>query len=747
MSSEMHDQIKDKFLEVFSKRSDLNQTKPLDAVLLLSILALWPLIESTDNQEYHMSLRIILVFVVANIIRNTKPDSRSHPKILVYLGISLQLFSNLIFVYQEQSNQHCQNYLITIAFLILISSRFELHHIREITYSISMISLITQIYLQNQVFSIIKYFVIAVIAIEGIQWRTQFLKRDYNSKMADFTKELDQMKEYYNEQIMKLQDYQESEAQQQLSSRANDLLKKLRLIKYQQLLMKNNTFQKGIRKPKKMNSEIHQNAFSLKQLPEDNVPDEQSSIQQDISNHHFQSIQNDNQPPQFRRKSQRLMTSATDQNCRINESSNSPSFSEKNIEEMKITTEDIDDLLNLLSGKKESIWLPKFLRSNQLINEQEGFSVDAKQFLLSHFTQKQPSFEYIQDIQDHVQEEELERIDFNADFLHFYRNKSQDNNQTRIFFENTITFFKRFKIAQTFKITKPELIREFALKVDMSYHNNLYHNSMHALDVTNSTGFFLENGVNEMLDEFEQACLIISSLVHDIGHPGLNNGFMMSNRCKLAMLYNDQSVLENYHSFLLFQILSQDQFNIIQNLGQVEQKGFRKYCLNLILDTDLTKHFQLMNRFQNYLELTESTEMDKNLLMSICIKCADVGHGAKKLQIHKLWSRRIIEEFFLQGDLESYLKVPVSPMCDRKQCVTKSQEGFLKAIVLPMFNAFVTLLQNEKVAQVCLEQIHENLKYWQEQIDDVQFMKETQIDIPGLENLKKFLNSPLQLCV
>lgn len=47
------------------------------------------------------------------------------------------------------------------------------------------------------------------------------------------------------------------------------------------------------------------------------------------------------------------------------------------------------------------------------------------------------------------------------------------------------------------------MIGEFALKIDMSYFNNLYHNSMHALDVTNSTGFFLENGLNELLDEFE----------------------------------------------------------------------------------------------------------------------------------------------------------------------------------------------------------------------------------------------------
>lgn len=74
------------------------------------------------------------------------------------------------------------------------------------------------------------------------------------------------------------------------------------------------------------------------------------------------------------------------------------------------------------------------------------------------------------------------------------------------------------------------------MKVDKSYFLNLYHNSMHALDVMNSSAFFLDNGLNHLIDEFEQACLLISSLTHDIGHPGLNNGFLTTNKCKLALL-------------------------------------------------------------------------------------------------------------------------------------------------------------------------------------------------------------------
>lgn len=45
-------------------------------------------------------------------------------------------------------------------------------------------------------------------------------------------------------------------------------------------------------------------------------------------------------------------------------------------------------------------------------------------------------------------------------------------------------------------------------------------------------------------------------------------------------------------------------------------------------------------------------ESHKLLALSIALKCADVGHGAKELKIHKLWSRRIVEEFYIQGDKE-----------------------------------------------------------------------------------------------
>lgn len=46
-------------------------------------------------------------------------------------------------------------------------------------------------------------------------------------------------------------------------------------------------------------------------------------------------------------------------------------------------------------------------------------------------------------------------------------------------------------------------MRDFIWKVDSLYMNTFYHNSMHALDVTNATGFFLENGLSNEIDDLE----------------------------------------------------------------------------------------------------------------------------------------------------------------------------------------------------------------------------------------------------
>jgi hypothetical protein len=39
-------------------------------------------------------------------------------------------------------------------------------------------------------------------------------------------------------------------------------------------------------------------------------------------------------------------------------------------------------------------------------------------------------------------------------------------------------------------------------------------------------------------------------------------------------------------------------------------------------------------------------------LLKIGIKCADIGHAAKEVELHEKWTKMISEEFFNQGDME-----------------------------------------------------------------------------------------------
>lgn len=80
---------------------------------------------------------------------------------------------------------------------------------------------------------------------------------------------------------------------------------------------------------------------------------------------------------------------------------------------------------------------------------------------------------------------------------------------------------------------------EFFKRLESLYLTNPYHNSTHAMDVANSCAFFLQNGLSVHASEFEKACLLISALAHDVGHPGLNNGFMVASKSKQALIYND----------------------------------------------------------------------------------------------------------------------------------------------------------------------------------------------------------------
>ena len=107
---------------------------------------------------------------------------------------------------------------------------------------------------------------------------------------------------------------------------------------------------------------------------------------------------------------------------------------------------------------------------------------------------------------------------------------------------------------------------KFFESLENGYEDNPYHNACHAADVLHTVTFFItQSSLSKSINKLDMISCIIASLGHDLGHPALTNRFLVNNRHKLAVRYNDFSVLENMHSAKTFKLLSTD--NIFSNLS------------------------------------------------------------------------------------------------------------------------------------------------------------------------------------
>jgi len=185
------------------------------------------------------------------------------------------------------------------------------------------------------------------------------------------------------------------------------------------------------------------------------------------------------------------------------------------------------------------------------------------------------------------------------------------------------------------------------------------------------------------------------------------------------MRYNDISVLENMHCSMVFTILTEPQCNILANMTS-DQWGFvRRLIIEMILHTDMSRHFEILGRFRTRFTTLNDLNIEKIedsvFILTVGLKCADLGHSAKSFDLHEKWTKLVCEEFFNQGDMEKNNLMPVSMYCDRENTdIPKSQAGFLRNVCLPLYEIFSNFLRSSLIETNCYEQIKENLNRWEE---------------------------------
>jgi len=259
----------------------------------------------------------------------------------------------------------------------------------------------------------------------------------------------------------------------------------------------------------------------------------------------------------------------------------------------------------------------------------------------------------------------------------------------------------------------------FFQKMEHGYRSNPYHNACHAAEVCHSLLYFIENSeIVKYMTGFDMIAVIMASLGHDLGHPALTNRFLTTNRDKIAMRYNDSSVLENMHVSKIFKLLNQTESDILQTLVVEDWSHVRKVVIEMVLHTDMGKHFEFLGQFRtratSISDISLDSNEDKTFVLSIALKSADLSHAAKNDDLHRKWTDLVCEEFFNQGDKEKSLGQPVSMYCDRETTdIPKSQAGFIKNICLPLYEAWLNFLGSPEANVNCLDQLRKNLAMWE----------------------------------
>ena len=231
--------------------------------------------------------------------------------------------------------------------------------------------------------------------------------------------------------------------------------------------------------------------------------------------------------------------------------------------------------------------------------------------------------------------------------------------------------------------------------------------------------FYTNSDIISYLNPLELLSSIIAGLAHDVAHPALNNKYLVNSRDDISLVYNDRSVLENMHASKSFDIMKKEGCDLLQSFNFDDWTCVRKNVISMILETDMAKHFEVLGKFRTRVTTLGDIDLrrteDKELVMNMAIKCADIGHAAKCTELHEKWTAFVCEEFFHQGDLEKEKGLPVSMYCDRNNTdIPKSQAGFIKNICLPLYETWGNYLKTENVHRNCIEQLKINLRKWED---------------------------------
>ncbi|NXM81801.1 PDE4B phosphodiesterase, partial [Oenanthe oenanthe] len=288
--------------------------------------------------------------------------------------------------------------------------------------------------------------------------------------------------------------------------------------------------------------------------------------------------------------------------------------------------------------------------------------------------------------------------------------------------------FQERDLLKTFKISSDTLVT-YMMTLEDHYHSDVaYHNSLHAADVAQSTHVLLSTpALDAVFTDLEILAAIFAAAIHDVDHPGVSNQFLINTNSELALMYNDESVLENHHLAVGFKLLQEEHCDIFQNLTKKQRQTLRKMVIDMVLATDMSKHMSLLADLKTMVETkkvtssgvllldnyTDRIQQDKihpalpSSLMTNSLKTDSWGNSLSFYSNHSvMWNQ---PRFGFGADIS-----PAQPCVWLQLWVSGNCVGFIDYIVHPLWETWADLVQPD--AQDILDTLEDNRNWYQSMI-------------------------------
>jgi 3',5'-cyclic-nucleotide phosphodiesterase len=271
----------------------------------------------------------------------------------------------------------------------------------------------------------------------------------------------------------------------------------------------------------------------------------------------------------------------------------------------------------------------------------------------------------------------------------------------------------------------PHLLNELIHVIYQGYLTNHYHNFYHAIDVLQSIYMFLKYlGLGEekapLLHIFTPKlviALLVAGLGHDIGHPGVNNQFLIQSSFPIASLHPPTlataPILEEFHTQLLAHLITNGHLHLAFPTLFESADELNQLLRPIILATDMGAHFSYIERMSSLSHFPLHQSQGMTLACGL-IKCADLINVARPLPISKTWCLKLDRELAHQSHLQSLLSpnptvTPTPPSTKITAALVTNQKSFMGAIAVPLFDLTTKLLPWLSPVN---DQLKDNLVSW-----------------------------------